>query len=67
MRASITGKLKKLGPDLGKAVRGFKQALQGGDEQDQAKPAADTDTSGKLQDDVHAAPEAAHAEATKPK
>lgn len=60
-----TGKLKKLGPDLGKAVRGFKQALQGGDEQDQAKPAADTDTSGKLHDDSPAAPDAA--DAGKPK
>ncbi|MGH8117550.1 MAG: Sec-independent protein translocase subunit TatA [Rhodanobacteraceae bacterium] len=60
-----TGKLKKLGPDLGKAVRGFKQALQGGDEQDKAKPTADTVE--KLQGDSPAAPDAAQADATKPK
>ncbi len=31
-----TGKLAKMGPDLGNAVRGFKKALQGEDE-DKAK------------------------------
>ncbi|MGH8112801.1 MAG: twin-arginine translocase TatA/TatE family subunit [Rhodanobacteraceae bacterium] len=63
-----TGKLKKLSPDLGKAVRGFKQALQGGDEHDKAKSAADT--AEKLQADAPDAPDApdtAHADATKPK
>lgn len=34
-----TGKLTKIGPDLGNAVRGFKKALHG-DEADGAKPTA---------------------------
>lgn len=34
-----TGKLTKIGPDLGNAVRGFKKALHGDDEAD--KPKAD--------------------------
>ncbi|MEI7036734.1 twin-arginine translocase TatA/TatE family subunit [Fulvimonas yonginensis] len=32
-----TGKLSKIGPDLGNAVRGFKKAMQGDDEEDEAK------------------------------
>jgi sec-independent protein translocase protein TatA len=35
-----TSKLTKIGPDLGNAVRGFKKALQGEDEQDKAKSGA---------------------------
>lgn len=34
-----TGKLTKIGPDLGNAVRGFKKALGGDDETDKQKPA----------------------------
>lgn len=34
-----TGKLTKIGPDLGNAVRGFKKALHG-DEDDKSKPGA---------------------------
>lgn len=33
-----TGKLTKIGPDLGNAVRGFKKALHGGDEADKQPP-----------------------------
>lgn len=43
-----TGKLTKIGPDLGNAVRGFKKALQGDDEADKAKTA---DSNEKLQAD----------------
>jgi sec-independent protein translocase protein TatA len=32
-----TSKLSKIGPDLGNAVRGFKKAMQGDDEEDEAK------------------------------
>ncbi|HET6804377.1 MAG TPA: twin-arginine translocase TatA/TatE family subunit [Frateuria sp.] len=32
-----TGKLAKMGPDLGNAVRGFKKAMQGDEEEDEAK------------------------------
>lgn len=32
-----TGKLSKIGPDLGNAVRGFKKAMQGDDEEDETK------------------------------
>ncbi|TAN05169.1 MAG: twin-arginine translocase TatA/TatE family subunit [Rhodanobacteraceae bacterium] len=35
-----TGKLTKMGPDLGNAVRGFKKALRGDDGEDAAKAAA---------------------------
>lgn len=35
-----TGKLTKIGPDLGNAVRGFKKALSGDDEADKAKAEA---------------------------
>ncbi|HET6912158.1 MAG TPA: twin-arginine translocase TatA/TatE family subunit, partial [Rhodanobacteraceae bacterium] len=43
-----TGKLARMGPDLGNAVRGFKKALHGEDESEAAKPAAGPD---KLQAD----------------
>lgn len=43
-----TGKLTKIGPDLGNAVRGFKKALQGDEAADKAKAA---DSSEKLQAD----------------
>lgn len=43
-----TGKLTKIGPDLGNAVRGFKKALQGDDEADKAKAAGNNE---KLQAD----------------
>lgn len=47
-----TGKLTKIGPDLGNAVRGFKKALQG-DEADKSKADAGSE---KLQaDPPHAA------------
>lgn len=42
-----TGKLTKIGPDLGNAVRGFKKALQGDDQADKPK----ADGSEKLQAD----------------
>lgn len=32
-----TGKLTKIGPDLGNAVRGFKKAMQGDGDEDEAK------------------------------
>lgn len=52
-----TSKISKIGPDLGKAVRGFKSALNGDDEdKPQAKAAAQTE---KLQAD----PSSAKAEA----
>ncbi|HET6907305.1 MAG TPA: twin-arginine translocase TatA/TatE family subunit [Rhodanobacteraceae bacterium] len=35
-----TGKLAKMGPDLGNAVRGFKKALHGEDEAEAGKPAS---------------------------
>ena len=47
-----TGKLTKIGPDLGNAVRGFKKALHGNDEDEKAKA---TDSSEKLQADPPAA------------
>ncbi|MGH8114617.1 MAG: twin-arginine translocase TatA/TatE family subunit [Rhodanobacteraceae bacterium] len=37
-----TGKLTKIGPDLGNAVRGFKKALSGEDD-DKAKSVADNE------------------------
>jgi sec-independent protein translocase protein TatA len=43
-----TGKLAKMGPDLGNAVRGFKKALHGEDEAEAGKPASGPD---KLQAD----------------
>ncbi len=53
-----TGKLTKIGPDLGNAVRGFKKALQGDDEADKTK----TDGSEKLQADPPPAAGATHQE-----
>ena len=47
-----TGKLTKIGPDLGNAVRGFKKALHGGDEDEKAKS---TEANEKLQADPPAA------------
>lgn len=32
-----TGKLTKIGPDLGNAMRGFKKAMQGDEEEEEAK------------------------------
>jgi sec-independent protein translocase protein TatA len=32
-----TGKLTKIGPDLGNAVRGFKKAMSGDDDEEEAK------------------------------
>jgi len=32
-----TGKLSKIGPDLGNAMRGFKKAMQGDDDEEEAK------------------------------
>ena len=54
-----TGKLTKIGPDLGNAMRGFKKALHGNDEDDKAKAA---DSSEKLQADPPAAAGATHQE-----
>lgn len=54
-----TSKLTKIGPDLGNAMRGFKKALHGGDEDDKAKA---TDSGEKLQADPPAAASAAHQE-----
>lgn len=48
-----TGKLAKMGPDLGNAVRGFKKALHGEDESEAAKTASGPD---KLQADPPPAP-----------
>lgn len=55
-----TSKLTKIGPDLGNAVRGFKKALQGDDEADKAKKAADS--SEKLQADPPAGADSKHQE-----
>lgn len=54
-----TGKLTKIGPDLGNAVRGFKKALQGDDEDGKTKPTGSND---KLQADPPPAADAAHQE-----
>ncbi|MGH8184059.1 MAG: twin-arginine translocase TatA/TatE family subunit [Rhodanobacteraceae bacterium] len=48
-----TGKLTKIGPDLGNAMRGFKKALHGDDEDDKTKSAEAA--SEKLQADPPAA------------
>jgi sec-independent protein translocase protein TatA len=53
-----TGKLTKIGPDLGNAMRGFKKALHG-DEDDKAKS---TGSDEKLQADPPPAAGAAHPE-----
>jgi sec-independent protein translocase protein TatA len=47
-----TGKLTKIGPDLGNAMRGFKKAFHGDDEDEKSKPA---DGGEKLQADPPAA------------
>jgi sec-independent protein translocase protein TatA len=52
-----TGKLTKIGPDLGNAMRGFKKALHGDEDDKKA-----TGTSEKLQADPPAAAGAAHQE-----
>ncbi len=54
-----TGKLTKIGPDLGNAVRGFKKALGGEDEADKAKAKNDGE---KLQADPPPAADSAHQE-----
>ncbi|HLI19256.1 MAG TPA: twin-arginine translocase TatA/TatE family subunit [Rhodanobacteraceae bacterium] len=54
-----TGKLTKIGPDLGNAVRGFKKALHG-DEADEKDATADA--SEKLRADPPASASAAHQE-----
>jgi sec-independent protein translocase protein TatA len=54
-----TGKLTKMGPDLGNAVRGFKKALRGDDGSENAKS---TDTKEKLQADPPAAASSVHQE-----
>jgi len=56
-----TSKLTKIGPDLGNAVRGFKKALHGNDDEDgKPTPAAGNET---LQADPPAAASAQHQEA----
>jgi sec-independent protein translocase protein TatA len=52
-----TGKLTRAGSDLGKAIRGFKKAMNG--DEDEAKPAAAAE---KLQAEPPAAAEPAHQE-----
>jgi sec-independent protein translocase protein TatA len=52
-----TGKLAKMGPDLGNAVRGFKKAMQGEDDEEEAKR--------KAQEQLRADPPAADATASK--
>lgn len=54
-----TGKLTKIGPDLGNAMRGFKKAFHGDDEGEKSKQAAGDE---KLQADPPAAASAAHQE-----
>jgi len=54
-----TGKLAKMGPDLGNAMRGFKKALHGEDQPDAGKPAA---TQEHLQADPPPAPQSAASE-----
>lgn len=54
-----TSKLTKIGPDLGNAVRGFKKALHGDDEDEKAKAAGSSE---KLQADPPAPAGAGHQE-----
>ncbi|HJP98552.1 MAG TPA: twin-arginine translocase TatA/TatE family subunit [Rhodanobacteraceae bacterium] len=54
-----TSKLTKIGPDLGNAVRGFKKALHGDEEDGKPAPGEGTDT---LQADPPAAASTAHRE-----
>lgn len=56
-----TSKLKKMGPDLGNAVRGFKKALRG--DEDDADEAAATKSAEKLQADPPPAKQARTADA----
>ena len=56
-----TSKLTRAGSDLGKAVRGFKKALNGDDDED-AKAKAAAATNEKLQADPPAAASAAQPE-----
>jgi len=51
-----TKKIGNIGPDLGNAVRGFKKALKGDDEDDKAKAAAQAKE--QLRADPPAAPSA---------
>jgi len=53
-----TGKLAKMGPDLGNAMRGFKKALHGEDQPEADQPASPD----KLQADPPPAPHAAPSE-----
>ena len=53
-----TGKLAKMGPDLGNAMRGFKKALHGEDQPESGKPASPD----KLQADPPPAPQSATSE-----
>lgn len=58
-----TSKLTRAGSDLGKAVRGFKKALNGDDENDaNAKAAKAAGAAEKLQADPPAAADATHQE-----
>ena len=52
-----TGKLSKIGPDLGNAVRGFKKAMQGDEDEDEAKR--------KAQEQLRADPPPAESTASK--
>ncbi|NUO72876.1 MAG: twin-arginine translocase TatA/TatE family subunit [Frateuria sp.] len=52
-----TSKLSKIGPDLGNAVRGFKKAMQGDDEEEEAKR--------KAQEQLRADPPASESTASK--
>lgn len=56
-----TSKLTRAGSDLGKAVRGFKKALNG-DDDDDAKAAKAAGAAEKLQADPPAAADATHQE-----
>lgn len=53
-----TGKLARMGPDLGNAMRGFKKALHGEDQPEAPKPAAQD----HLQADPPPSPQAASSE-----
>jgi sec-independent protein translocase protein TatA len=52
-----TGKLSRMGPDLGNAVRGFKKAMQGDDDEEEAKR--------KAQEQLRADPPASESTASK--
>lgn len=52
-----TSKLSKMGPDLGNAVRGFKKAMQGDDDEEEAKR--------KTQEQLRADPPASESTASK--